>query len=269
MLLDLFLIGLVVNLEPIPLSAMILLLAADRGVLKGVGFVLGWMLTLVAIVAVTVRGHQRPPTGPGQRSLDGACWRRSWPAAPSSSSSATGAGPACAGRTSWRPARTPAPATQCPNSPSGWPASTASTRVARRRLGLRRPALGPGGRRRVHHRRRQAEQPARILLGLRLLSLVHDQLPDHGDLRRRAAGHGPGQAARLARVDQPRIGTRPSPSSRWCSASTSWPRASPPWSATAEQPGAPSTGAAVARATLRSGAGQPEVHRCSPTRGRC
>ena len=54
MLLDLFLIGLVVNLEPIPLTAMILLLAADRGVLKGVGFVLGWMLTLVVIVAATV-----------------------------------------------------------------------------------------------------------------------------------------------------------------------------------------------------------------------
>ena len=62
MLLDLFLIGLVVNLEPIPLSAMILLLAADRGVLKGVGFVLGWMLTLVAIVAVTVVAtNGRPP----------------------------------------------------------------------------------------------------------------------------------------------------------------------------------------------------------------
>lgn len=62
MLLDLFLIGLVVNLEPIPLSAMILLLAADRGVLKGVGFVLGWMLTLVVIVAVTVLvTNGRPP----------------------------------------------------------------------------------------------------------------------------------------------------------------------------------------------------------------
>ncbi len=64
MLLDLFLIGLVVNLEPIPLSAMILLLAADRGVLKGVGFVLGWMLTLVVIVAVTVLVTQGRPPAP-------------------------------------------------------------------------------------------------------------------------------------------------------------------------------------------------------------
>ena len=54
MLLDLFLIGLVITLEPIPLTAMILLLAAERGVLKGVGFALGWLFTLVAIVAVVV-----------------------------------------------------------------------------------------------------------------------------------------------------------------------------------------------------------------------
>ena len=54
MLLQLFLIGLVVTLEPIPLTAMILLLAAEGGLLKGLGYVLGWMLTLVAIVAVTV-----------------------------------------------------------------------------------------------------------------------------------------------------------------------------------------------------------------------
>ena len=54
MLLDLFLIGLVVTLEPIPLTAMILLLAAERGILKGLGFTLGWMLTLVGIVALTV-----------------------------------------------------------------------------------------------------------------------------------------------------------------------------------------------------------------------
>ena len=54
MILDLFLIGLVVTLEPIPLTAMILLLAAERGLMKGLGFTLGWLLTLVAIVALTV-----------------------------------------------------------------------------------------------------------------------------------------------------------------------------------------------------------------------
>ena len=53
MILDLFLIGLVVTLEPIPLTAMILLLAAERGLMKGLGFTLGWLLTLVGIVALT------------------------------------------------------------------------------------------------------------------------------------------------------------------------------------------------------------------------
>jgi len=53
-LLDLFLIGFVITLEPIPLTAMILLLATEGGLMKGLGYVLGWMLTLVAIVAVVV-----------------------------------------------------------------------------------------------------------------------------------------------------------------------------------------------------------------------
>ena len=43
-----------VTLEPIPLTAMILLLATEGGLLKGLGYVLGWMVTLVLIVAVTV-----------------------------------------------------------------------------------------------------------------------------------------------------------------------------------------------------------------------
>src|SRR5580692_3551415 len=54
MLLELFLIGLVITLEPIPLTAMILLLAADGGLLKGLGYVLGWMTTLVVLVGLTV-----------------------------------------------------------------------------------------------------------------------------------------------------------------------------------------------------------------------
>ena len=67
MLIQLFLIGLVVTLEPIPLTAMILLLAAERGLLKGLGFVIGWMATLVVIVAVTVAGHRRQATHPAQQ----------------------------------------------------------------------------------------------------------------------------------------------------------------------------------------------------------
>jgi threonine/homoserine/homoserine lactone efflux protein len=73
MLLELFLIGLVVTLEPIPLTAMILLLAADGGLLKGLGYVLGWMSTLVLLVALTVvvTGGQplRPQTAPSTTAL--------------------------------------------------------------------------------------------------------------------------------------------------------------------------------------------------------
>jgi hypothetical protein len=54
LILDLFLIGLVVTIEPIPLTAMILLLASERGLLKGLGYVLGWLGTLVIVVAVVV-----------------------------------------------------------------------------------------------------------------------------------------------------------------------------------------------------------------------
>jgi len=73
MLLDLFLIGLVVSIEPIPLSAMILLLAAEGGLLKGLGFLLGWLLTLVGIVALTalVTGGKPliPQTAPSTAAL--------------------------------------------------------------------------------------------------------------------------------------------------------------------------------------------------------
>jgi hypothetical protein len=73
LLLDLFLIGLVITLEPIPLTAMILLLATDGGLMKGLGYVLGWMLTLVAIVAlvVLVTGGQPliPNTDPSKGAL--------------------------------------------------------------------------------------------------------------------------------------------------------------------------------------------------------
>ena len=72
MLLDLFLIGLVVTLEPIPLTAMILLLATDGGLLKGLGYVLGWMVTLVGIVAVTVLVTGGKPLIPNSNPSTGA-----------------------------------------------------------------------------------------------------------------------------------------------------------------------------------------------------
>ena len=72
LLLDLFLIGLVVTLEPIPLTAMILLLATEGGLLKGLGYVLGWMVTLVAIVALVVLVTGGKPLIPNSNPSTGA-----------------------------------------------------------------------------------------------------------------------------------------------------------------------------------------------------
>jgi threonine/homoserine/homoserine lactone efflux protein len=72
LLLDLFLIGLVITLEPIPLTAMILLLASEGGLMKGLGYVLGWMLTLVAIVAVVVLVTGGKPLIPNSNPSTGA-----------------------------------------------------------------------------------------------------------------------------------------------------------------------------------------------------
>ena len=43
MLLDLFLIGLAITLEPLQNIAMILILGAERGTFKGLGFLFGWI----------------------------------------------------------------------------------------------------------------------------------------------------------------------------------------------------------------------------------
>ncbi len=72
MLLDLFLIGLVITLEPIPLTGMILVLATERGLLNGLGYVLGWLLTLVAIVALTVLVTGGQPLIPNSNPSTGA-----------------------------------------------------------------------------------------------------------------------------------------------------------------------------------------------------
>ena len=54
MTLDLLLIGLAITLEPLPLSAYLLLLSSEHGTRKGLGFVLGWVLTLVGLVVITL-----------------------------------------------------------------------------------------------------------------------------------------------------------------------------------------------------------------------
>jgi threonine/homoserine/homoserine lactone efflux protein len=68
MVLDLIFIGLAITLEPVPLTAFILVLASKNGVRKGAAFVLGWLLTLAIVIAITViaTGNQppKPSTAP-------------------------------------------------------------------------------------------------------------------------------------------------------------------------------------------------------------
>ncbi len=62
MTLDLILIGLAVTLDPLPLTAFIVLLASQRGLRKGAAFVFGWLVSLAAVVAITILATaNRPP----------------------------------------------------------------------------------------------------------------------------------------------------------------------------------------------------------------
>jgi hypothetical protein len=66
--LDLVLIALVITLEPIPLTAFMLVLMSKGGVRKGAAFIFGWLLSLAAVVALTVvfTGNKppKPSTAP-------------------------------------------------------------------------------------------------------------------------------------------------------------------------------------------------------------
>ena len=52
--LDLVLIGVAIALDPLPLSAFLILLPSKRGVRKGAAFIFGWLVSLAIVVAVTV-----------------------------------------------------------------------------------------------------------------------------------------------------------------------------------------------------------------------
>src|SRR5689334_25228805 len=54
MVLDLLLIGLAIALDPLPLTAFIVILPSQRGVRKGAPFIFGWLVSLAIVVAVTV-----------------------------------------------------------------------------------------------------------------------------------------------------------------------------------------------------------------------
>jgi threonine/homoserine/homoserine lactone efflux protein len=73
MIFELLLIALVITLEPIPLTAFILVLASEGGVRKGAAFIFGWLLSLAAVVALTVvatgNNPPKPATAPSLAAL--------------------------------------------------------------------------------------------------------------------------------------------------------------------------------------------------------
>ncbi len=62
LVLDLLLIALVITLEPIPLTAFILVLASKNGARKGAAFIFGWLASLAVVVSVTllITGNKPP-----------------------------------------------------------------------------------------------------------------------------------------------------------------------------------------------------------------
>ncbi len=64
MVLNLVLIGLAITLEPFPLTAFILLLSAEKGIFKGLAFVLGWLACLVIVLAAVLLTTQGKPPAP-------------------------------------------------------------------------------------------------------------------------------------------------------------------------------------------------------------
>jgi len=60
-ILELTIIGLAIALEPIPLTAFIIILASERGSRNGAAFVSGWLVSLGIVVAVTVLATGNSP----------------------------------------------------------------------------------------------------------------------------------------------------------------------------------------------------------------
>jgi hypothetical protein len=61
---DLILIGLAVTLDPLPLTAFLIVLPSERGVRKGAAFVFGWLVSLAIVVAVTITATGNDPPKP-------------------------------------------------------------------------------------------------------------------------------------------------------------------------------------------------------------
>lgn len=68
---DLILIGLACSLEPIPLTGFILTLSTERGSLKGLFFLGGWVLSLAAVIGITLAFTAGKPLAPSTAPSDG------------------------------------------------------------------------------------------------------------------------------------------------------------------------------------------------------
>ena len=64
MVFDLVLIGLAIALDPLPLTAFLIVLPSKRGVRKGAAFVFGWLASLAIVVTVTVLATGDNPPKP-------------------------------------------------------------------------------------------------------------------------------------------------------------------------------------------------------------
>jgi threonine/homoserine/homoserine lactone efflux protein len=64
MIIDLVIIGVAIALDPLPLTAFIVVLASERGVRKGAMFMLGWLVSLAIVVAITVAATGNKPPKP-------------------------------------------------------------------------------------------------------------------------------------------------------------------------------------------------------------
>jgi len=71
--LDLVLIGMAIALDPLPLTAFLIVLPSKRGVRKGAAFVFGWLASLAIVVTVTVlttgNNPPKPNTAPSLADL--------------------------------------------------------------------------------------------------------------------------------------------------------------------------------------------------------
>jgi hypothetical protein len=64
LVLDLLLVGLAVAVDPLPLTAFLVVLTSKRGARKGAAFVFGWLVSLAIVVTVTVTATGDDPPKP-------------------------------------------------------------------------------------------------------------------------------------------------------------------------------------------------------------